>query len=216
MTFPSEIREQIKFLRVSSAGKFDEMADTIERLLAVYEAADKYCNTNQGHELLNLVCALNSVQTRQEPEDDYCLHNWIQESGRNKCSYCGMWQFGPPSSADSSQDTRPYKERFPEQYCVNCSQWMCGGTACCDNPQAPADSRQKVRRLELKNGREHLTVTDEFQSNKYTWCPAGFVPLKITDPMATTLLWTYAGRRRELDKEFSRDLEEALLTVDTA
>lgn len=69
----------------------------------------------------------------------------------------------------------------------------------------------QVRREELAEGREHLTVTNEFQSDKYPWCPAGFVPLKVTDPMATTLLWAYAGRRRVVDKEFSRDLEEALL-----
>ena len=66
------------------------------------------------------------------------------------------------------------------------------------------------RRLELKPGREHLTVTNEFQSDKYPWCPAGFVPLKITDPMARDLLWDYAYRRREIDKEFSHDLEDAL------
>lgn len=69
----------------------------------------------------------------------------------------------------------------------------------------------QVRREELANGREHLTVTNEFQSDKYPWCPAGFVPLKVTDPMATTLLRVYAARRRVVDKEFSRDLEEALL-----
>lgn len=50
------------------------------------------------------------------------------------------------AAADSRQDARPFlrrasarhKERFPEQYCVNCGQWMCGGTACCANPKAPA------------------------------------------------------------------------------
>jgi len=68
-----------------------------------------------------------------------------------------------------------------------------------------------IRRLELKDGREHLTVTNEFQSDKYPWCPAGFVPLKITDLMARDLLWHYAYLRRGVDKEFSRDLEEALV-----
>ncbi len=76
---------------------------------------------------------------------------------------------------------------------------------------ADALEQAQVRREELAEGREHLTVTSEFQSDKYPWCPAGFVPLKVTDPMATTLLWAYAGRRRVVDKEFSRDLEEALL-----
>ena len=67
------------------------------------------------------------------------------------------------------------------------------------------------RRLQLKEGREHLTVTNEFQSDKYPWCPAGFVPLKVTDPMARDSLWDYARRRRVVDEEFTRDLEEALL-----
>jgi len=68
----------------------------------------------------------------------------------------------------------------------------------------------EIRRLELKHGREHLTVTNEFQSDKYPWCPAGFVPLKVTDPMARDSLWDYARRRRVVDREFSDDLEEAL------
>ncbi len=66
------------------------------------------------------------------------------------------------------------------------------------------------RRLQLQEGREHLTVTNEFKSDKYPWCPAGFVPLKITDPMARDLLLDYARRRREVDSEFSRALEDAL------
>ena len=69
----------------------------------------------------------------------------------------------------------------------------------------------QVRREELAEGREHLTVTNEFQSDKYPWCPAGFAPLKVTDPMARDSLWDYARRRRVVDKEFTRDLEEALL-----
>ncbi len=71
-----------------------------------------------------------------------------------------------------------------------------------------------IRRLPLKEGRDHLTVTGEFQSDKYTWCPAGFVPLKVTDPMAVDLLTEYARRRRSIDKEFTRDLREALDNAD--
>ncbi len=71
------------------------------------------------------------------------------------------------------------------------------------------------RRQELKEGREHLTVTDEFQSDKYPWCPAGFVPLKVTDPLAMDLLSQYAYRRKVIDAEFSRDLLEALVVADT-
>lgn len=83
----------------------------------------------------------------------------------------------------------------------------------------PADSSPKrpdgPRRLELKEGREHLTVTNEFQSDKYPWCPAGFVPIKITDPLAMDLLSEYADRRRVIDAEFTRDLNEALTFADT-
>ena len=73
----------------------------------------------------------------------------------------------------------------------------------------------EIRRLELKDGREHLTVTNEFQSDKYPWCPAGFVPLKVTDPLAMDLLSEYADRRKVIDAEFTRDLNEALLAADT-
>ena len=45
----------------------------------------------------------------------------------------------------TEQDKRPYKERFPEQYCVNCGQWMCGGTACCDNPKGPIQTTEQER-----------------------------------------------------------------------
>lgn len=53
-------------------------------------------------------------------------------------------------------------------------------------------------------------VDGQFKSDKYAWCPAGFVPLKVTDPMAQPVLWDYAQRRRPVDAEFSADLEVAL------
>ncbi len=55
----------------------------------------------------------------------------------------------------------------------------------------------------------HL-VDGEFQSDKYPETPRGFVPLKLTDPMAQDLLWKYAERRREVDSQFSNDLQQAL------
>lgn len=69
---------------------------------------------------------------------------------------------------------------------------------------------QILGRFPLKSGRDHLTVTNEFQSDKYLWCHAGFVPIKITDPMARDLLEDYARRREGVDREFARDLLEAL------
>lgn len=56
---------------------------------------------------------------------------------------------------------------------------------------------------------EHL-IDGEFQSDKYPWCKRGFVPLKLTDPMAHRPLSDYAQTRRAVDPEFSDDLEEAL------
>ena len=56
---------------------------------------------------------------------------------------------------------------------------------------------------------EHL-IDGEFQSDKYPWSKPGFVPLKLTDPMAQSLLWDYAARRSVVDPEFSWDLCEAL------
>lgn len=78
---------------------------------------------------------------------------------------------------------------------------------------ADALEQAQVRRETLVDGREHLTVTNEFQSDKYPWCPAGFVPIKVTDPMAADLLSEYADRRKVVDEEFTRDLKEALLSA---
>ena len=62
----------------------------------------------------------------------------------------------------------------------------------------------------LAENREHLTVSGKFQSDKYEWCPAGYVPIKIEDPLARELLAAYAMRRQKIDGEFTRDLLEAL------
>jgi len=52
---------------------------------------------------------------------------------------------------------------------------------------------------------EHI-VDGQFQSDKYPWCKPGFVPLKITDPMAWPCLRQYAERRALVDPVFSADL----------
>lgn len=56
-------------------------------------------------------------------------------------------------------------------------------------------------------------VNGQFKSDKYSWSPPGFVPLKLTDRSAHELLWEYAQRRREVDAEFSDDLERSLRAV---
>lgn len=53
-------------------------------------------------------------------------------------------------------------------------------------------------------------IDGQFQSDKYPTCPPGKVPLSVKDPTAQDLLWMYAQRRREVDAEFSDDLETAL------
>jgi len=53
-------------------------------------------------------------------------------------------------------------------------------------------------------------VNGEFQSDKYPWCKAGFVPLKITDPMAQEPLRMYAEARKKKDPQFSADLIKCL------
>jgi len=58
----------------------------------------------------------------------------------------------------------------------------------------------------------HL-IDGEFQSDKYPTTPRGKVPLSTRDPTAQDLLWTYAQRRRDVDAEFSDDLESALVVA---
>jgi hypothetical protein len=56
----------------------------------------------------------------------------------------------------------------------------------------------------------HIDKNGRFQSDKYPNCPAGKVPLSVDDSIAQDLLWEYAQRRREVDAEFSADLELCL------
>jgi len=56
-------------------------------------------------------------------------------------------------------------------------------------------------------------VDGKFQSDKYPTCPAGKVPLSVEDVTAQDLLWEYAQRRREVDADFSSDLESSLLAA---
>lgn len=65
----------------------------------------------------------------------------------------------------------------------------------------------------LLEGREHLTVSGLFRSDKYDWSEDGFLPLRIGDSMAWPMLRAYADSRREKDAEFSRDLHAALDNV---
>ncbi|MEE8464967.1 MAG: hypothetical protein V3S68_00720, partial [Dehalococcoidia bacterium] len=53
---------------------------------------------------------------------------------------------------------------------------------------------------------EHIDSEGEFQSDKYPWCAPGFVPLKLTDPMAHAPLMAYAQTRASEDLGFATDL----------
>ena len=59
---------------------------------------------------------------------------------------------------------------------------------------------------------DHL-VDGKFKSDKYAWCPAGFLALKLTDRAAQDLLWEYAQRHRDRDPDLSDDLETALVAA---
>lgn len=67
-----------------------------------------------------------------------------------------------------------------------------------------------VSREPLVLGREHLTASGTFRSDKYPGTPDGKVPLSVQDRTAQDLLSIYASRRESTDAEFSRDLREAL------
>lgn len=64
--------------------------------------------------------------------------------------------------------------------------------------------------VDFSAGKGHINIAGEFQSDKYPWCAPGFVPLKITDPMAIDLLRTYARRRGSIDAGFREDLLKVL------
>ena len=59
-------------------------------------------------------------------------------------------------------------------------------------------------------GKTHFNKKGEFQSDKYSWCPPGFVPLKLSDPMAWIPLIAYATERRKIDEQFAVDLFRAV------
>lgn len=73
---------------------------------------------------------------------------------------------------------------------------------------------EALGREPLAEGREHLTVSGKFQSDRYPGTPVGKVPLSIKDTLAQDLLWEYARRHtaanKHGDSEFSRDLQDAL------
>ena len=69
----------------------------------------------------------------------------------------------------------------------------------------------------LAPGRDHLTVSGSFQSDRYPTVPAGKVPLSVTDELAQDLLWEYARRHEAAgkhgDSQFARDLRDALINA---
>ena len=87
----------------------------------------------------------------------------------------------------------------PKQVCQDCggktnrNAVLCGK---CVNKLMFSDDKE----------REHINNQGEFQSDKYPWCEAGFVPLKLTDSNARIVLATYAELRRPIDPQFADDL----------
>ncbi len=58
--------------------------------------------------------------------------------------------------------------------------------------------------------RPHLTQRGVFRSDKYKWCPPGFLALKLTDVTAQPWIWGYAQLRGVIDQEFREDIHYAL------
>lgn len=74
-----------------------------------------------------------------------------------------------------------------------------------------AQLREWTKKPELP--RDHIDADGKFQSDKYVWSRADFVPLKVTDPMAQPALWEYARQRRSVDPGFADDLQHRLLEL---
>lgn len=56
----------------------------------------------------------------------------------------------------------------------------------------------------------HLTPDGQFKSDKYAWCPPGFLALKFTDPLARGLILKYADRIERTDPELAEDIYTAM------
>jgi len=54
----------------------------------------------------------------------------------------------------------------------------------------------------------HLNKDGKFKSDKYTWCPEGYLALKLTDPVAQRAILKYALETE--DEELGDDLREAV------
>ena len=59
-----------------------------------------------------------------------------------------------------------------------------------------------------RQGGRHLSQDGKFLSDKYPWCPAGFIALKFSDPRAAAALRAYAVDCSE--PNLARDILEAL------
>ena len=57
----------------------------------------------------------------------------------------------------------------------------------------------------------HLTADEEFKSDKYEWCPAGFFALKFSDPLARKAIRKYASLTTDI--ELRNDLLAACNTA---
>lgn len=52
----------------------------------------------------------------------------------------------------------------------------------------------------------HLTDDGNFKSDKYDWCPEGFLALKFTDHNARVALTVYAELIKNIDHQLSQDI----------
>lgn len=56
-----------------------------------------------------------------------------------------------------------------------------------------------------------LTESGKFKSDKYFWCPEGFFPLKLTNPIAQSCALAYAELTDQ--EELSAALRHTILTI---
>lgn len=56
----------------------------------------------------------------------------------------------------------------------------------------------------------HHIINGKFKSDKYSWCPEGFFPMKFSDPAAREPILLYAEKTE--DKELAADLRSQLDT----
>ena len=86
---------------------------------------------------------------------------------------------------------------------------------CCDmdsKKEAERKAKDFLPRISPRprSVRDHITAHGFIKSDKYDWCLKGFIPLKLTDPDAQTVLIEYAALHQFRDADFADDILYAI------